>query len=149
MYCSWHDWHGIECLAYLLPFLNKNMWMFWSKVTILPFMCLNMYFVVYALFKLLIWILCELLLFIIIIKLTYQVSNLWKRVKTCFVGIPKSCFTTNLCNKLISSWEVLIVKIVIPNPFPIYLECMFVYIFHFVAKGQKALKGLMCKFGKK
>ena len=47
---------------------------------------------------------------IIIIKLTYQVFNLWKRVKTYFVGIPKSGFATNLCNKLISSWEILIVQ---------------------------------------
>ena len=50
-----------------------------------------------------------------------------------FLGIPKSGFTTNLCNKLISSWEVLVVKFVIPNPSPIYLECMFVYIFHLFA----------------
>ena len=68
--------------------------------------------------------------YIIIIKLTYQVSNLWERVKTYFIGIAKSGFTTNLCNKLISSWEVLIVEFVIPNPFPIYLECMSVIIFH-------------------
>ena len=39
-------------------------------------------------------------------------------------------------------------KIVIPNLFPIYLQCMFVYIFHFITKGQKILKGLMCKVGK-
>ena len=43
-------------------------------------------------------------------------------------------------------------KFVIPNPFP-YLFGMYVYkyfpfTFHFIAKGQKALKGLMCKLGK-
>ena len=69
----------------------------------------------------------------IVIKLTNQVPNLWERVKIYFVEISKSGFTTILCNKLISSWEVLIVKIVIPNPFPIYLDCMFVNIFHLFA----------------
>ena len=78
---------------------------------------------------------------IIIVKLTYQVSNLWKRVKTYFVGIPKSGFNTNLCNKLISSWEVSIVKFVIPNPFPIYFGMYvckyFPFICQFIAKDQK------------
>ena len=32
---------------------------------------------------------------IIIVKLTHQVYNLWKRVNICFVGILKSGFTTN------------------------------------------------------
>ena len=72
---------------------------------------------------------CILLFLFIVIKLTNQISNLWERVKICFIWITKSGFTTNLCNKLISSWEVLIMRIVIPNPFPIYLECMFVIIF--------------------
>ena len=79
---------------------------------------------------------------IIIVKLTYQVPNLWKRVKTYFVGIAKSGFTTNLCNKLISSWEVLIVKFVIPNPFPIYLECMFVNIFYLIANSLLRVKSI-------
>ena len=44
-------------------------------------------------------------------------------------------------------------RIVIPNPFPIYLECMFVIIFYLFIyqihfQGLKAWTGLMCKVGK-
>ena len=64
-----------------------------------------------------------------------------KGKKTCFVGIPKSGFTTNLRNKLISSWKVFIVKIVIPNPSPhlfgMYVYNYFSFICQFIAKDQK------------
>ena len=86
-------------------------------------------------------VLFELMFVFIVMKLTNQVPNLWERVKIYFIGIPKSDFTTIFCDKLISSWEVLIVKFVIPNPFP-YLFGMYVckyfpFNYQFIAKGQK------------
>ena len=45
----------------------------------------------------------ESLCVVIIVKLTDQVPDLWERVKSCFAGILKSGFTTNLYIKLISS----------------------------------------------
>ena len=91
-----------------------------------------------------------------IVKLTNQVPELWERVKVCFAGILKSGFTTNLCIKLFSSWEVLFSVyysfkgIVTPNPFPIHLGmCDYnLFPFYLMWKGLKYHEiGLMCKLG--
>ena len=63
-------------------------------------------------------VLFELLLVFIVIKLTNQVLDLWESVKIYFVGILKSGFTTNLYIKLISSWEVYFVILIVQICYP-------------------------------
>ena len=135
------------CLLYIYFALIRNMWIFYVKLLFTLDVCFSWLFVCLPL---------ESLCVLMIVKLTNQVPEFWERVKVCFAGIFKSGFTTNLCIKLISSWEILFSVyylfkgIVTPNPFPIHLgmyACN-LFPFYFMWKGLKCHEiRLMCKLG--
>ena len=113
------------CLLDIYFALIRNMWICYAKLlfTLYEFKCL--FDVCFS--WLFVCLQLESLCVLMIVKLTNQVPELWERVKVCFADILKSGFTTNLCIKLFSSWEVLFSVyysfkgIVTPNPFPIHL----------------------------